>query len=166
MKTDPVELNERIFVITGASGGLGRTVTHYFAEIGAKIALVGTNAEKLSVLGRELNLDKNRTLQIAVDLSQPESAQSILDAVIERFGRADILLHLVGGWIGGMPVKMVAEKDIATMLQQHLWTTFYLARVFSPHMVANGWGRLVVVSSPSANLPPANRAPYSIGKSA
>jgi NAD(P)-dependent dehydrogenase (short-subunit alcohol dehydrogenase family) len=52
------------------------------------------------------------------------------------------------------------------MLQQHLWTTFYLAKIFGPHLAANGWGRLIVVSSPSVATPPANGAPYTIGKSA
>ena len=52
------------------------------------------------------------------------------------------------------------------MLQQHLWTTFYLAQAFIPHLVANGWGRLVVVSSPTVVDTPAKRLPYTIGKSA
>jgi NAD(P)-dependent dehydrogenase (short-subunit alcohol dehydrogenase family) len=78
----------------------------------------------------------------------------------------DILLHFVGGWIGGKPVTQVQLEEIASMLQQHLWTTFYLAQAFIPHLVANGWGRLVVVSSPTVADTPANRLPYTIGKSA
>ncbi len=166
MKRNSIGLNERVVVITGANGGLGGVVAHHFADMGASLALVGTSAEKLSVLERELNLVKNRILQITADLSQPESAQNILEAVLEKFGRADILLHLVGGWIEGMPVNKVTPNDINAMLQPHLWMTFYLARVFGPHMVANGWGRMIIVSSPSATLPPANVAPYAIGKSA
>jgi NAD(P)-dependent dehydrogenase (short-subunit alcohol dehydrogenase family) len=72
----------------------------------------------------------------------------------------------VGGWIGGKPVPQVAAKEVTTMLVQHLWTTFHLAQAFSPNMVANGWGRIVIVSSPSVASPPAKAAPYSIGKSA
>ena len=52
------------------------------------------------------------------------------------------------------------------MIQQHLWTTFYLSQVFGPHLVARGWGRMIVVSSPFAAAPPANGAPYAIGKAA
>jgi NAD(P)-dependent dehydrogenase (short-subunit alcohol dehydrogenase family) len=78
----------------------------------------------------------------------------------------DVLLHFVGGWSGGKLVVQVQAEDIAGMLQQHLWTTFYLAQTFVPHMNANGWGRLVVVSSPSVVATPANRSPYTIGKSA
>ncbi|HZD57386.1 MAG TPA: SDR family oxidoreductase [Anaerolineales bacterium] len=159
-------LNERVVVITGATGRLGRAVAHRLAETGARFALVSSSAEKLEVLQRELNLAEDRIISIAVDLSQPEAAQSVLDVVVARFGRADVLLHFVGGWIGGKPVAQIAIDDVSSMLQQHLWTTFYLARVFGPHLAANGWGRVIVVSSPSVATPPANGAPYSIGKSA
>lgn len=159
-------LNERVFVITGATGGLGRVVAHRLAETGARLVLVSSSAEKLEVLERELNLAEERTLSIAVDLGLPKAAQSVLDAVVARFGRADVLLHFVGGWIGGTPVATVSAEDVSTMLQQHLWTTFYMAQVFGPHLAANGWGRIIIVSSPSAAAPPAKGAPYAIGKSA
>jgi NAD(P)-dependent dehydrogenase (short-subunit alcohol dehydrogenase family) len=52
------------------------------------------------------------------------------------------------------------------MLNQHLWTTFHLAQAFVPHLVENRWGRIIVVSSPLASNPPANMAPYVVGKAA
>lgn len=159
-------LNERVVVITGATGGLGRVVTQSLAEVGARLVLVSSSEEKLSALEKELNLAQDRTLSIALDLSRPQSAEHLVNAAVARFGRADILLHLVGGWIGGKPVPEVTGEDVITMLQQHLWTTFYLAQAFGPHMSANGWGRMIVVSSPSAGAPPAKGAPYAIGKSA
>ena len=161
-----MSLKNRITVITGATGGLGRVAARQLAENGAQLALVSSNEEKLAALEGELNLPPDRRFSIAADLSQPKAAQSILDAVIARFGRADMLLHFVGGWMGGTPVAQVAADDVATMLQQHLWTTFYLAQAFVPHLVTNGWGRVIVVSSPNVAAPPAKGAPYTIGKSA
>jgi NAD(P)-dependent dehydrogenase (short-subunit alcohol dehydrogenase family) len=52
------------------------------------------------------------------------------------------------------------------MLQQHLWTTFHVVQAFVPHLVANRWGRVIVVSSPHASNPAAHDAPYAIGKTA
>ena len=52
------------------------------------------------------------------------------------------------------------------MLQQHLWTTFYVAQAFVPHLVANGWGRIMAVSAPAATRPAAKSAPYAAGKAA
>jgi NAD(P)-dependent dehydrogenase (short-subunit alcohol dehydrogenase family) len=165
MEAKPMDLNQRVAVITGATGGLGRVVAHRLAEYGAQLVLVSSSAEKLEGLKRELNSPRDQILSIALDLSQPEAAQSILDAAITRFGRADILLHFVGGWMGGKPIAKVTAEEVSAMLQQHLWTTFYLAQVFGPHLVANGWGRMVVVSSPSVASPPANSVQYTIGKS-
>jgi NAD(P)-dependent dehydrogenase (short-subunit alcohol dehydrogenase family) len=159
-------LEQRIVVITGASGGLGKFVTHHLAELGARLVLVGTDEKKLAELGNGLPRSYKDWLAVPADLIQPGLADKVLQAALARFGRVDILLHFVGGWIGGKPVVEVQAQDIERMLQQHLWTTFYLAQAFVPHMLANGWGRLVIVSSPSVAATPANRAPYTIGKSA
>jgi benzoate/toluate 1,2-dioxygenase reductase component len=159
-------IEQRTLVITGATGGLGKFVTHRLAELGARLVLVGTDANKQAELGNSLPQSYKDWLAVPVDLIQPGSADKVLQAALARFGRVDVLLHFVGGWIGGKPVVQVQAEDIASMLQQHLWTTFYLAQSFIPHMLANAWGRLVIVSSPSVAATPANRSPYTIGKSA
>lgn len=161
-----MEMDDRIAVITGATGGLGRVVARRLAGSGVRLALVSSNAEKLESLKSDLNLSPESSLYCAADLSEPEAAQRVLDAALGAFGRVDILLHFVGGWSGGKPVSQVPAEELAAMLQQHLWTTFYLAQAFVPHLIANGWGRVVGVSSPNVAAPPANAAPYTIGKSA
>jgi NAD(P)-dependent dehydrogenase (short-subunit alcohol dehydrogenase family) len=83
-----------------------------------------------------------------------------------KFGQTDIYLHLVGGWIGGSPVIDVSADEIATMLSQHLWSTFYMTKAFVPNMLKNGWGRVMVVSSPSAEYPPGKNSPYAVAKAA
>jgi 2-hydroxycyclohexanecarboxyl-CoA dehydrogenase len=52
------------------------------------------------------------------------------------------------------------------MLDQHVWTTYHLAQAFIPPLLANNWGRIIVVSTPLASNPPANMAPYVVGKAA
>jgi NAD(P)-dependent dehydrogenase (short-subunit alcohol dehydrogenase family) len=159
-------LKNRTAIITGATGGLGRVVTRRLAESGAQLVLSGSNTAKLDALASELSLADGCWLPVAADLTEAAAAQRLLDAALAKFGRVDILLHFVGGWMGGKPVTQVPAADVSTMLQQHLWTTFYLAQAFCPHLAANGWGRIVVVSSPSAGTPPANGLPYAVGKSA
>jgi NAD(P)-dependent dehydrogenase (short-subunit alcohol dehydrogenase family) len=60
----------------------------------------------------------------------------------------------------------VPAEDLSNMVNQHVWTTFYLAQAFVPHLVANHWGRVAVISSPSATTPAANGAPYAAAKAA
>ncbi len=159
-------LKDRVVVVTGAAGGLGQTVTRSLAEQGFRLALLGRRADRLESLARELRLEDDRYLAHAVDLGDPGSAQAAAETVIERFGRAEILLHLVGGWTGGQTIDEVTAGEVANMIDQHLWTTFYLAQAFVPHLVANGWGRAIVVSSPFASQPQAKGGPYAIGKAA
>jgi len=159
-------LENRVVVITGVTGSLGPTAARRFAERGANLLLVGSSAEKLEALGQALDLPKERWLAVAAALSQPEGARKVMDDALAKFGRVDILLHLVGGHIGGKPVTQVTEDEVNTMLRQHLWTTFHLSQILVPQMTANGWGRLIVITSPTAGMPPANSLPYAVGKAA
>jgi NAD(P)-dependent dehydrogenase (short-subunit alcohol dehydrogenase family) len=157
---------DHVVVITGATGGLGQIVAHAFGQTDSRLALVSTNSEKLAKLENELRLPPERIFSNAADLTQPDASMAVSEAVLGKFGRVDILLHFVGGWIGGKPITQVTEEEISSMLDQHVWTTFHLAQVFIPTMVKNGWGRIIVISSPVVLNPPANNAPYTIGKSA
>ena len=159
-------LKDKVVVITGATGGLGRIVTRTMAAEGAALALLSTNKERLESLGTELNVSKDRILLHAVDLSDPDAVAAAAWSVVDRFGRVEILLHLVGGWTGGKSVADTDAADTENMLKQHLWTTLYLARGFGPYLEENGWGRIIVVSSPIASRPTAKMSPYAIGKAA
>jgi NAD(P)-dependent dehydrogenase (short-subunit alcohol dehydrogenase family) len=156
-------LDQRVVVITGAAGGLGAVVTRTMAQQGAQLALIGSQAERLNQLAAGLNLAAP-AFTYAANLADPQAAQAAAQAVANRFGRVEVVLHLVGGWVGGQPVVETPAADLANMLQQHVWTTFYMAQAFVPHLVRNGWGRLMVVSAPSALRPNAKGAPYAIGK--
>ncbi len=159
-------IENRVAVITGATGGVGQVVAHQFAEQGARLALFSANSEHLEQLAGQLHSLADRVLTHALNLRDPNAARVAAQVVLDKFGRADILLHLVGGWSGGKRVVEVAANEVSEMLQQHLWTTLHLMQAFVPHFVANRWGRLIAISSPHASRPPANSAPYAIGKAA
>ena len=157
-------LEHRVVVITGASGGLGQVVTRQFAEQGARLALLGRSTGRLETLVRQLGLSEDRYLLSAVDLSDPKGARASAAEVIEKFGRAEILLHLVGGYVGGKSVVEAEAEELSGMLRQHVWTTFHLLQAFVPHIVANRWGRVVAVSHRDALNPPGNNSPYVVAK--
>jgi NAD(P)-dependent dehydrogenase (short-subunit alcohol dehydrogenase family) len=161
-----MNLENRVVAITGATGGLGRVAARKFSEQGACMALISTGQEKLLELVNELALPEDRTLTYAADLSQPSAAQEVLASILSKFGKVDVLVHLVGGWSGGKSVVEVETDQVINMLQQHLWTTFHMVQVFLPAMLSRQWGRIMVVSSPFASNPVANLAPYAIGKAA
>jgi NAD(P)-dependent dehydrogenase (short-subunit alcohol dehydrogenase family) len=159
-------MENRVFVITGATGRLGQVTAHAFAEQAASLALLSTDQDKLDALARDLNLPSDRILTHAVDLLDPDAVRDSAEAVSTKFGRIDVLIHLVGGWAGG---KTIAESDadeFKFMLDQHAWTTIHLLRAFSPKLAANGWGRVIAVTSPLATNPSAKMGAYAVGKAA
>ncbi|HEY5269989.1 MAG TPA: SDR family oxidoreductase [Anaerolineales bacterium] len=158
-------IENRVAVITGATGGLGSVVTRELAGRGANLALLDREPGKLAALTGRLSLPESRILVRAVDLLDPSETKSAAEAVAAKFGRIDILLHLVGGWTGGKTILEAPSDDLTFMLNQHVWTSFHVTQAFVPYLVRNGWGRIVMVTSPFAARPNAKGGPYAIGKS-
>jgi len=159
-------LNERVIVITGATGGLGRVVARDFAAQGARLALLSSNQSKLEALLTELALPAGRVFTHVAALHQAEGVETAAAAVQHAFGRIDALIHLVGGWVGGAQITAANPADLEAMLAQHVWSTFHVARAFIPALIVNGWGRVIVVSSPSAQKPRARGGLYAAAKAA
>lgn len=159
-------MNNRVVVITGATGGLGQVAAHAFAEQGASLALISTSQDKLDDLADDLNLPADKVLTRAGDLLDADAVQDTAEAVFAKFGQIDILIHLIGGWVGGKTIAETDAEDFKFMLDQHAWSTFYLLRAFSSKLAANGWGRVIAVSSPSAVNTPSESGAYAVGKAA
>ena len=155
-----------VALITGAAGGLGRVMAADLAADGFDLALVGSNAERLNALRGNLGLEPDQAMTVAANLRDADAATAAIGAVYERFGRVDVLAHLVGGWTGGMTVARSPDEPFATMIDQHLWTTLNVTRELTPRMVEAGSGRVVAVSSPLAANPEAGMAAYAVGKAA
>ena len=157
---------DRVVLITGATGGLGRVATQAFAADGACLALAGTDETRLRDLATETGLADDRWVPVVGDLRDAAATRDGLASAADLLGPIDIVLHLVGGYAGGTPLAELDPADVGTMLEQHLWTTFHVVRAVVPGMVERGWGRVMAVSAPVAAEPTANSAPYAIGKSA
>jgi len=93
-------LTNQTYLITGASGNVGRAVAHAFAQAGANLALVDMKIEPLQELIADLGGDANRFRAFTADLGNPESVDSLLNEVHQVHG----LVHTVGGFAMGDPV--------------------------------------------------------------
>jgi NAD(P)-dependent dehydrogenase (short-subunit alcohol dehydrogenase family) len=157
---------DRVVLITGATGGLGRVATQAFARDGARLALAGTDGGRLREVAQEAGLADARWVPVVADLRDRDATHRALAAAAGQLGPIDVVLHLVGGYDAGSPVIGIDPTDLGRMLDQHLWTTFHVAQAVVPGMVERGWGRVVAVSTPTAVDPTANSAPYVVGKAA
>ncbi|MGB8212974.1 MAG: SDR family oxidoreductase [Anaerolineales bacterium] len=159
-----MSLENRVAVITGATGGLGSTLARSLAGQFASLALLDIDPAKLETLAQSLSLPASRLFMQTVDLLDPAGTKSAAQAIHAKFGHLDILLHVVGGWTGGKTLLEAPASDLAFMLNQHVWTSFNVIQAFVPHLVENGWGRVAMITSPYAARPNAKGGPYAIGK--
>jgi Short-chain alcohol dehydrogenase of unknown specificity len=158
-------LDGRVYAIAGAAGGLGPTVARRLAEAGAALALTDRVAEALDDVVAGLGLPEERIDARVVDLLEEHDTNAWADAVAERFGRVDGVVHLVGGYKGGDPITTTSLGDY-TWLHDLLVRTLQLtSRAFHDH-IAHPGGRFVLVSSTQAQRPQATNASYAATKAA
>ncbi len=157
---------DRVVLITGATGPLGRAAAAAFAADGARLGLVGTDAGRLEALASDLALDDDTWVAAAADLTERSAARDAVALVETRFGPIDVLLHLVGGWTGGTALADLDPDVLAGMLGQHVWSTFHVAQAVVPGMVERGWGRIIAVTSTATAAPRPKESAYLVAKSA
>jgi NAD(P)-dependent dehydrogenase (short-subunit alcohol dehydrogenase family) len=165
-KESNMALDGKVVAISGAAGGLGATVARVFADAGASLAVSGRELPRLTALLDSLGLPPDRALATAVDLADPEAAKSWARAVMDKLGRLDVVIHLVGGYRGGTSIAEIPVDDWAALSESLAATTLNVARAFVGPLKAGGWGRFIVVSSPFARKPEAKKAVYSMAKAA
>ncbi|HEY3971452.1 MAG TPA: SDR family NAD(P)-dependent oxidoreductase [Candidatus Sulfotelmatobacter sp.] len=150
---------ERIALITGAHGGLGTHVTKAF--LNADFAVTGVSPNI-----RQSDFDHPRFTALAASLDGLEAAKKVADAVIVRFGKIDVLAHLVGGFAGGQTVADTDDGTFQRMFEMNLNSAFHMLRAVIPHMRKAGGGRIIAIGSRAAEAPGAGVGAYSASKAA
>lgn len=158
-------LTDKVAVIVGATGQLGPAVARAFANAGARLALVGTHDEELNSLFRDLGYPEKRVGFHVADVMDEASTQELVDWVTMRFGRADILLHLVGGYRAGA-LRETSTESWDLMMNLNARSAFNTIRAFLPFLTSNGWGRILTVSAGVTQAPPAGSTAYVAAKAA
>ena len=158
--------SSKVIVITGATGALGSRTAHTFAARGHSLILLDNDQVKLDTLTRDLNLSAERLFASVVDLRDGAAVRATAETVALRFGEIHALIHLVGGWTGGKTLVEASADDLTSMLGQHVWTTFHLFQAFTPQLVKNRWGRVIVVSASTVPNPPGSTGIYTAAKAA
>jgi 3-oxoacyl-[acyl-carrier protein] reductase len=157
---------DRVVLVTGATGTLGPVAVAAFARAGARVGLVGTDPGRLDAVAAGAALADGQWVAATADLRDPAATALAVDEVRTALGPVEIVLHLVGGWIGGTRILDLDPADVRSMLDQHLWTTLNVARATAPGMVERGWGRFVAISAPAAAEGAVGQAAYAIAKAA
>ena len=159
-------LADRLVAIPGATGAAGRAAVAAFAAAGCKVGLIGTDAEKLSTLAADLQLVEGRWQAAAGDVTDAEDARRVVAELTQALGPVDVLVHVIGGWLGGVAAVDVDQADVQTSFDQHVFSTLHMVQAVVPGMIERGWGRVLAISQPLASEPGPRGGGYLMAKAA
>jgi NAD(P)-dependent dehydrogenase (short-subunit alcohol dehydrogenase family) len=157
-------IKERVVLVTGATGGLGRVVARRVAASGARVAVTGRNRSSLESLADELGVKRERILAHSADLGDAVRVKELIDEIEARWEGVDALVNLAGGWTGGKPLAEVTEQEWDAAFGLNLRSAFLINRAVLPFMLRKGWGRIVNISSKAAESPGPKQAAYNAAK--
>jgi len=159
-------LGERVAIVAGGTGGLGRAVTLAFLEAGDRVIVTHRKKEELAALEKTAGASAARLEGHETDVTREADVRALMGSIVERHGRLDILVNAVGGYGGG---KKLWEEDPALldrMLDLNLRSGYALTRAVVPAMIARGRGAIVNVAAKAALDHAAGLAAYAASKAA
>lgn len=156
-------LADRVVLITGGTGALGRVVTRRFLDAGCTVITTYIETDEFESVKGMLD-DPDNLIGYKVDVTAEEQVVGLVEKIVENHGRVDILLNLVGAWKGGKEMHEVDEETWDAMLSVNLKSAFLMSREVLPHMRENGFGRIISMGSKTGDDLPAEGGPYAIAK--
>ena len=160
------DLEGRVIAVAGVGGGLGPLVAARLAEAGATVAGTDRDADVLDSLPADLGIPAERWDGRTVDLLDEDATRAWCAALVERFGRVDGLVHLVGGWRGGEPLHEAPLSDWDLLHDLLVRTVQHSTRAFHDQLAGSEHGRFVLVSAKQAQAPSNTNAAYAAAKAA
>jgi NAD(P)-dependent dehydrogenase (short-subunit alcohol dehydrogenase family) len=161
-----VDLKDRVVLVAGGTGGLGRAVSLAFLEAGARVHATYRRGEELDALRAAAGAAAGRLEGHAVDATDEDAAGHLVADVDARHGGLDVLVNAVGGWAGGAKAWDASSGELDRMLALNLRSGWVLARAAARVMVPRGRGAIVNVASKAGVEPSPGAAAYAASKAA
>ncbi len=157
----------RVVLVTGGTGNLGRGVASAFAAQGARLALIDRAADRLAQVVSELPGGDAQHEGFVGDLSNPEGVAEVYKAILARFGRIDSVIHTVGGYAAGKPVHEAGVAVLDEMFTLNVRPVYLVGGAAASHMLERGGGGQIVFILAKAGFKGGkNAAAYTASKGA
>ena len=145
-----MSFQNQVVLITGATGEFGPNLVRAFAAEGARLALSGRSAEPAMELAKQIGLGDDRALAVAADVTKPDSVAALVKAVLDKWGRIDVLVNVAGGYRPGKPIREMEDADFDFILNLNGRSVFNVCRAVIPTMLAQGSGKIVNIGAKAA----------------
>lgn len=160
--------SNKVALVTGGTGGLGRAVTLALLHEGASVIATYIKKEEAGALLQDVvSISSNAPLEIVpLDATDEAACRTLVDKITARHGHLDILVNAIGGYAGGKTVWETDPKTYQLMLTLNLYAGFNLARTVVPAMLKQKSGSIVNIASKAALDHAAGAGAYAASKAA
>jgi 3-oxoacyl-[acyl-carrier protein] reductase len=162
-------LNGAVAIVTGASAGIGETTAITFGREGASVAVVGRTTGEIERVAGIITAAGGNAFAVRADVTRGAEVEAMVNAVMRKWGRVDILVNGVGGWQKLAPITDIADEDWDGIITLNLKSAFLCIRAVSKIMIAQKHGRIINMASQSGigpNTGTNSNIPYACSKAA
>lgn len=165
MASELLSLEGKTAVITGGTSGIGRALSLGLADAGANVVATARREAQVHSTADEIEARGRKTLRIPSDVCDRASLEAVGAAVLQAFGKIDILINCAG-IIRRTPTLDIAEEEWNNILNTNLTGTLRACQVFGKHMIERGYGRIINIASLNSFVALTEVAAYAASKAA
>lgn len=158
-----MEIRNKVAIVTGASGGIGRAVSLKLASEGVKVALVARTLDKLNDLKKEIAQKGSQALVVSADITNGQAVEAMAAEVVSHFGEVNILVNCAF-WGPPGSLEETTEEFWDRTVDTTLKAPFLCIRAVVPYMRKIGSGRIVNIGSKAGKVGEDNRSAYCAAK--
>ena len=137
----------KVVLVTGGTGGLGREVSMSFLKSNADVVITHVSDRDMPQLESTLGDLMKKVMLVKTDISDEAQVEKAVSDIVKKYGRIDILINVVGGYLGGKKVTEMTGKEWDLMMNLNLKTTFLISKHVVTQMVKQGSGKVVHVAA-------------------
>jgi NAD(P)-dependent dehydrogenase (short-subunit alcohol dehydrogenase family) len=156
------DFSGKVVLITGGTGALGRAVAQAFGTSNATTVVTYIIDEEMEDVKTKI---KTIAELVKADITKEDQAKKLVSRVIETYDRIDVLVNVVGGYLGGKSVAELDETDWDKMMNMNLKSAFLISKHVIPLMVSAKHGKIVHISSRTGLKSDGYDSSYSASKS-
>lgn len=166
MISEQFDFTGRVAIVTGGGTGIGYATAMQFARLGANVVIAARTVDELEAAAARITAASGkRCLAVPTDVKKEEACIALVERTVQEFGRVDILVNNAGGTRMG-PLEAIPTKGWDSIFDLNIRSAYFCTREAGRHMIAQGSGAIVNISSGAGVNGVKGGAHYSAAKSA